>query len=126
MFLLIFIREMIKDLENLKGDIANNYQTIPVRFGENISKKIIAILTLSTIVPVYFLIEKYDVGYMDTYFYTSLIILIYFLFKLWKSETQIHYIQLHNILKSIIVSGVFCIILIEPSVLLNGRAVLKF
>lgn len=126
LFLLIFIREMIKDLENLKGDIANNYQTIPVRFGEKISKKIITILTLSTIVPVYFLIEKYDVGYMDIYFYTSLIILIYFLFKLWKSETQIHYIQLHNILKSIIVSGVFCIILIEPSVLLNGRAVLKF
>lgn len=126
LFLLIFIREMIKDLENLKGDIANNYQTIPVRFGEKISKKIISILTLSTIAPVYFLIEKYDVGYMDIYFYTSLIILIYFLFKLWKSETQIHYIQLHNILKSIIVSGVFCIILIEPSVLLNGRAVLKF
>ena len=39
LFLLILIREMIKDLENIKGDIANDYQTIPVLFGEAFSKK---------------------------------------------------------------------------------------
>lgn len=126
LFLLILIREMIKDLENIKGDIANDYQTIPVRFGISISKKIITILTFTTIVPVYFLIEIYDVGYMDIYFYVSLLVLTLFCFKLWKSETQNDYIQLHNIQKSIIVAGVFCIVLIDPTVLLNGRAILKF
>ncbi|WP_300566265.1 geranylgeranylglycerol-phosphate geranylgeranyltransferase [Flavobacterium sp.] len=126
LLLLILIREMIKDLENIKGDVANNYQTIPVRFGEKISKRIITTLTISTIVPVFILIEKYDVGYMDIYFYMSLIVLIFFLIKLWKSDTQLHYIQLHNILKSIIVAGVFCIVLIDPSVLIHGKALLKF
>ena len=125
LFLLIFIREMIKDLENIKGDIANNYQTIPVRFGEQISKRIITILTISTIIPVYILIEKYDVGYMDIYFYISLIILILFLLRLWKSETQPEYVQLHVMLKILIVAGVFCIVLINPSVLINGKALLK-
>ena len=125
LFLLIFIREMVKDLENIKGDIANNYQTIPVRFGEQISKQIITILTISTIIPVYILIEKYDVGYMDIYFYISLIILILFLLKLWKSETQPEYLQLHVVLKILIVAGVFCIVLINPSVLINGKALLK-
>lgn len=125
LFLLIFIREMIKDLENLKGDLANNYQTIPVRFGENVSKKAITILTIATVIPVYFLIEKYDVGYMDIYFYVSFIILIFFLLKLWKSENQNHYIQLHNIVKIIIVAGVFCIVLINPSVLIHGKSLLK-
>ena len=125
LFLLIFIREMIKDLENMKGDIANNYQTIPVRFGEQISKQIITILTISTIIPVYILIEKYDVGYMDIYFYVSLIILILFLLKLWKSVTQPEYVQLHVVLKILIVAGVFCIVLINPSVLINGKALLK-
>ncbi|MEO8235192.1 MAG: geranylgeranylglycerol-phosphate geranylgeranyltransferase [Flavobacterium sp.] len=125
LFLLIFIREMIKDLENIKGDIANNYQTIPVRFGEQISKRIITILTISTIIPVYILIEKYDVGYMDIYFYVSLIILIFFLLKLWKSQTQPKYVQLHVVLKILIVAGVFCIVLINPSVLINGKALLK-
>lgn len=125
LFLLIFIREMVKDLENIKGDIANNYQTIPVRFGEQVSKQIITILTISTIIPVYILIEKYDVGYMDIYFYISLIILILFSLKLWKSETQPEYVQLHFVLKILIVAGVFCIVLINPSVLINGKALLK-
>ncbi|HHT9079432.1 geranylgeranylglycerol-phosphate geranylgeranyltransferase [Flavobacterium psychrophilum] len=125
LFLLLFIREMIKDLENIKGDIANNYQTIPVRFGERVSKQIITFLTISTIIPVYILIEKYDVGYMDIYFYISLIILILFLLKLWKSETQAEYVQLHVVLKILIVAGVFCIVLINPSVLINGKALLK-
>jgi 4-hydroxybenzoate polyprenyltransferase len=123
--LLILIREMIKDLENLKGDIANNYQTIPVRFGEQLSKKIITLLTVLTIIPVFVLIENYDVGYMDIYFYISLLVLIFFLFKLWKSENHNQYVQLHNILKTIIVAGVFCIVLIDPSVLINGRNLLK-
>jgi 4-hydroxybenzoate polyprenyltransferase len=83
LYLLILIREMIKDLENIKGDIANDYQTIPVIFGENFSKKTITFLTISTIVPVYFLIEIFEVGYMDIYFYISMIILIFFLQKLW-------------------------------------------
>ncbi|MGH2665738.1 geranylgeranylglycerol-phosphate geranylgeranyltransferase [Flavobacterium sp.] len=125
LLLLILIREMIKDLENIKGDIANNYQTIPVRFGEKTSKQIITFLTVSTVIPIYILIEKYDVGYMDIYFYVSLIVLILFLMKLWKSETHVEYVQLHNILKSLIVAGVFCIVLIDPNVLVHGRALLK-
>lgn len=125
LFLLILIREMIKDLENIKGDVANNYQTIPVRFGEKVSKQVITVLTISTILPVFILIDKYDVGYMDIYFYISLIVLIFFLLKLWKSQTHNEYLQLHNILKSLIVAGVFCIVLIDPTVLVNGRALLK-
>ena len=125
LFLLILIREIIKDLENIKGDIANNYQTIPVKFGEEFAKKAITFLTISCIIPVYFLIEVYDVGYMDIYFYVSLIVLILFLFLLWKANSKLQYIQLHNILKFLIVSGVFCIVLINPEVLINGKAMLK-
>ncbi|WP_298393889.1 geranylgeranylglycerol-phosphate geranylgeranyltransferase [Flavobacterium sp.] len=123
--LLILIREMIKDLENIKGDIANNYRTIPVKFGEEFTKKVITALTILTVFPVYLLVETYDVGYMDIYFYVSLIILIFFIVLLWKSESKIQYLQLHNILKFLIVAGVFCIVLINPQVLINGKALLK-
>ena len=126
LFLIILIREMVKDLENLKGDIANDYQTIPVRFGVKTSKKIITVLIVLTIFPVYILIDYFDVGYMDIYFYSSLIILMLFLITLWKSETHVAYVQLHTALKIIIVTGVFCIVLIDPTVLLHGKAVLKF
>jgi len=113
-------------MENIKGDIANDYQTIPVMFGERTAKKIITLLTLLTIIPIYFLVEKFDVGYMDIYFYVSLIILIFFLQKLWKSNSKPDYLKLHNMLKFVVVSGVFCIVLIDPEVLVNGRRLLKF
>jgi 4-hydroxybenzoate polyprenyltransferase len=124
LFLLILIREMIKDLENLKGDFANNYRTIPIIYGEETSKKIITGLTILTILPVYFLINIYDVGYMDIYFYFGFIVLIFFLLYLWKWQTKAQYVMLHNVLKFLIVAGVFCIVLINPSVLWHGKKVL--
>ncbi len=125
LYLLILIREMIKDLENLKGDIANDYQTVPVLFGEAFSKKIITLLTISTVIPIYFLIEIFEVGYMDIYFYLSMIVLIFFLQKLWKSNSKPDYLKLHNILKFLVVSGVFCIVLINPSVLIHGKKIVE-
>lgn len=123
--LLILIREIIKDLENIKGDIANDYKTIPVKYGEIFAKRTITILTFLTIIPVYFLVETYDVGYMDIYFYISFIILIFFLLLLWKAKNKIQFLRLHNILKFLIVTGVFSIVLINPDVLIHGRYLLK-
>lgn len=124
LFLLLLVREMIKDLENIKGDLANDYRTIPIRYGETTSKKIITTLTIMTVIPIYVLIDIYDVGYMDIYFYACMIILIFFLLYLWKSNKKEHYLLLHNVLKFLIVSGVFCIVLIDPSVLWNGKRML--
>lgn len=125
LYLLILTRELIKDLENIKGDLVADYKTIPVMFGEKVSKQLITLLTFLTIIPVYLLIEVYDVGYMDMYFYAGMIFIIYFLVLLWKAQTQKEYLMLHNILKLLIVTGVFCIVLIDPSVLINGRALLS-
>jgi 4-hydroxybenzoate polyprenyltransferase len=125
LFLLLFIREIIKDLENIKGDISNNYKTIPVVYGERISKIIILILLFATLFPVYFLINIYDVGYMDIYFYLCFIIFIFFGLKLWKSTSKEDYLQLHNVLKFVVVAGVFCIVLIDPTVLWNGEKLLQ-
>jgi len=125
LFLLLLIREMIKDLENLKGDLANDYHTIPITYNEKVSKKIITVLTFLTIIPVYILVDIYDVGYMDIYFYACFIVLIFFLFYLWKSNSKEQFLLLHNVLKFLIVSGVFCIVLINPSVLWHGKQLIS-
>ena len=121
LFLLLLIREMIKDLENLKGDLANNYKTIPIVYGEKFSKNIISILIIATVLPVYILIEIYDVGYMDTYFYGCLIVLLFFVLALQKATQKEQFLRLHNVLKFLIVAGVFCVVLINPSVLWHGK-----
>jgi 4-hydroxybenzoate polyprenyltransferase len=125
LYLLILIREFVKDLENIEGDLVADYKTIPVLFGENVAKYTITFLTLSSIIPVYFLIDVFDVGYMDIYFYTSYLVLIFFLLKLWQSQTKQEYVKLHFLIKLIIVAGVFCIVLIEPEVLLHGKKLIS-
>ena len=119
LFLIIFMRELTKDLENLKGDLLLNYKTIPIVFGEKTSKLILTVLSALTTIPVYLLLTKYDIGHMDLFFYLSLLLLLLYLVLLWKSNTKTHYLILHNILKLIIVSGVFCIVLINVNVVLN-------
>lgn len=121
LYLLLLIRELVKDLENIRGDLANDYQTIPVVYGEKVSKRVIAILCFATVLPVYLLTDVYDVGYMDIYFYACLASLLLFLFFLWKASTHAQFLQLHNTLKVLIVAGVFSIVLIEPSVLVHGQ-----
>jgi len=124
LFLLILIREMVKDLENMKGDFVSDYKTVPVVYGEQVSKIAITVLTTLTVIPVYFLVDIYEVGYMVIYFYICMILMIFLIIKLWKSTSREDFLQLHNLLKFIIVAGVFCIVLIDPTVLWHGKKVL--
>lgn len=125
LFLLIWIREVIKDLENMKGDFANNYQTIPVRVGVKEAKWFITILTLFTLVPAFVLIYDFQVGYMAYYFYFSVFTLIIFLFQLWSAKETDDYKKLHISLKLLIMLGVLSIILINPKVILHGKQLIE-
>ncbi|SEA35971.1 geranylgeranylglycerol-phosphate geranylgeranyltransferase [Bizionia paragorgiae] len=119
LFLIIAIREITKDLENLKGDLALGYHTIPVKYGERTAKKMVSFLVILTLVPGYLLVYKFEVGYMYFYFNTCIVLLIVFLMLLWRSQSRIHYLLLHNVLKLIIVAGVFSILLIDIDLVLN-------
>ncbi|MEL4306670.1 geranylgeranylglycerol-phosphate geranylgeranyltransferase [Joostella sp. CR20] len=119
LFLIILMREMVKDLENIKGDIAHNYQTIPVVYGEKTSKIFITVLGGLTLIPSYFLVSYFSVGYMYIFFYACMLLMLVFIFFLWRSSTKVHYLVLHNILKFIIISGVLSILLIDIDLLLN-------
>lgn len=124
LIILLLLRELIKDLENLVGDFANNYKTIPVIYGETTSKIVITILTFLAFAPVYVLIEIFDVGYMDIYFYACLGALLLIVLALWRAKTQQQYLIIHNTLKFLIVAGVLSIVLIDPAVLWHGKKVL--
>ncbi|WP_132217786.1 geranylgeranylglycerol-phosphate geranylgeranyltransferase [Mariniflexile fucanivorans] len=119
LFLLISMRELTKDLENITGDLTLNYHTIPIVYGENVSKKMLTALSILTLIPIYLLLYKFEIGYMYVYFYLSIILLVVFLVLLWRSKTKLHYLIGHNILKFIILLGVFSILLIDVNLLLN-------
>ncbi|UII74637.1 geranylgeranylglycerol-phosphate geranylgeranyltransferase [Flagellimonas sp. HMM57] len=119
LFLLILAREMIKDLENMAGDMAQNYKTIPIIYGVRISKLMIGSLIVMTLIPSLLLINTFDVGYMYLFFFACILLLGLFIILLWKANGKKHYVWLHNILKFIIVAGVFSILLIDVDLVLN-------
>jgi len=119
LFLIITMRELTKDLENIKGDLALGYKTIPVVYGEKVSKKMLTALSFFTLLPTSVLIANYDIGSMNYFFYLSIILLIVFFLLLQKAVTKLQYLILHNILKFILVAGVLSILLIDINLLLN-------
>lgn len=119
LFLLVSMRELTKDLENIKGDLALGYRTVPVVHGEKVSKIMLSLVAIATMIAALIIIMFFEIGYMNYFFYLSVVLLLIFIIILWKSSNKIHYLLLHNILKLIIVLGVFSILLIDVSVVLN-------
>jgi 4-hydroxybenzoate polyprenyltransferase len=119
LYLMIVMRELVKDLENLKGDLVLNYKTIPVVYGEKWSKFFLSVLTAIAIIPILLLTTSFNTGLMEYYFYISFLLLIFFLLFLYFSSAKWQYLLLHNILKLIIVAGVFSILLIDLEKVIN-------
>ncbi|GAB2760105.1 geranylgeranylglycerol-phosphate geranylgeranyltransferase [Salinimicrobium soli] len=119
LYLIIVMRELVKDLENMKGDMVQGYRTIPIVYGERLSKALLSGLALLSAVPVYFLVTLFEIGKMDVFFYSVFGLLAIFLLTLYFSKAKWQYLLLHNLLKFIIVAGVFSILLIDLDTLLS-------
>ena len=119
LFFILLIRELIKDLEGIKGDFIHNYQTIAVKYGEYFTKILITILVFFTLNPIYFLLKYPEIGGMKYYFYISVVVLFLFVLFLWFSKSKNNYILLHFVIKLLLFAGVFSLALIDYSVIIN-------
>lgn len=111
LFFVILIKELIKDLKNLKGDFTMNYLTIPVIYGDKLTKSYITIYVLLVIGICFNLITNYDISLMVYFYYFSIPFFFPFLYFLWKFNENKYYEILHNSLKVLIIIGLFSIIL---------------
>ena len=112
LFFILLLKDLTKDLKNVVGDFTQNYQTIPVVFGEGFSRIVISLITFINIVLIFNLFINFSAGYMDLYYGFSLLLLIIFISRLYKSKRVSDYLYLHNILRLIIALGVFSIVLL--------------
>ncbi len=119
LFLLLLVRELMKNLENMDGDILVNNQTVAVKYGEVFIKKLSTFLLLLILIPIYFLWQYPEIGWMKYYFYVSGFSLSIFIFLLWNSNTKQRYILLHNLLKLLVFAGIFSLMLIDTSVIIE-------
>ncbi|MEI8006604.1 MAG: geranylgeranylglycerol-phosphate geranylgeranyltransferase [Bacteroidota bacterium] len=118
-FLVTFYREVIKDMEDVKGDARVGCRSIPIVFGINASRGIVTLLVVLTIILLsYTMLVLYRLNLMMVFWYlavTVLLPMIYLIYRTFKSNTPEEYHIMSNICKIIMVAGVLSMQLIAIS-----------
>ena len=113
-FILMLIREIVKDIQDIEGDKKNNVHTLPVIFGISFSINLIAclvfILFIFTIMAFY-LYENYNFLYLINVLIFIHLPLFWHVYELHKNKSSTYCIYLSKVLKLITIFGVIVIYL---------------
>ena len=112
LFFILLLKDIVKDMKNIKGDFSANHKTIPVVFGESFTKTLISLLCIINIFLILNLFLNFSSGLMCFYYFLALAVMIYFMFKLYFSKSTAQYLFLHNLLRFLIAVGVLSIVLL--------------
>ncbi|MGB7842982.1 MAG: geranylgeranylglycerol-phosphate geranylgeranyltransferase [Salinimicrobium sp.] len=111
-FLLNFLREMVKDQEDITGDYNAGYHTLPVILGRKRTNKIIFLTALLPLAGVLYYIYHYLFqNHLATLFALLFILapLLYFLVLIMATKTKSQYQHLSLVLKLILAVGLLSI-----------------
>ena len=112
-FLINFIREIIKDMEDIEGDTKTGVKTFPFKYGFGVSKKMIIIFSMVLILFTFypFVLKIYGFKYLIIILAVVDPLLIYFLRSLIGDDSRKNLNKLSFILKLNMVFGLIAIIL---------------
>lgn len=105
-FLLSLIREIIKDIEDVKGDQSFGCDTLPIRYGVRTTKKIVYLLELLLLGTMVFIESRYNAILLGIYSLFVICPLIVFTVMLAKADTRKDFKFLSFLAKLIMISGV--------------------
>jgi len=112
-FFINFIREIVKDLQDINGDINGNRKTLPIVLGRKRTVNLVfglGIIAMLTIL-LYTYVALYN--YQSVLFYFIFLIaapLLFFCIKAWSAKTEKHFSTLSVILKVVMVTGICSLI----------------
>ncbi|MAO86275.1 MAG: hypothetical protein CMF87_05075, partial [Candidatus Marinimicrobia bacterium] len=110
-FILMLIREIVKDIADIEGDSLMNVMTFPVLYGINKSIHIILGLVFLLILATFYFISLYNITYLISVILFVDIPLVYFTVKLFKNRSASYCKYLEKVLKLITIFGVIVIYL---------------
>lgn len=113
LLLLISIKELVKDLCNIRGDLSNNYKTIPTVYGEVQVKGLISLLVCFCFGVFFLLYFFFSLQGMLYYFIASLVFLVFFTILLWRFSKTNQLIFLLFGIKAMILLGIICLPLLK-------------
>ena len=113
-FIINFIREIVKDIEDIDGDYKAGMNTLPIVIGRERASKIIFILLLIPLFAVvyYVVTNLYKQLLLVGYFLLFVIApLIYIIIKSYTAETKKEYHFISNMLKLVMLFGLLSLLL---------------
>ncbi|UPZ14612.1 geranylgeranylglycerol-phosphate geranylgeranyltransferase [Flavobacterium humidisoli] len=124
-FMINFIREIVKDIEDVNGDYNMGMNTLPVAIGVNRAAKIalgfaiVAFIMCGLYCNTYFMQNKLYIAVFYA-FATVLAPLLYFIIKIFSAKSQKDFHHLSNILKLILFFGILSILVIALNIKYNA------
>ena len=114
--LITFVREIIKDIEDIQGDQQNQCRSIPIIYGIRKSKIIcISLLSVVIILIVHLYIQNHIINLQELNIYTSIyfimltIIILYSIISIYKSNNKKDFNMISKSLKIIMFLGLISI-----------------
>ncbi|MXO04166.1 geranylgeranylglycerol-phosphate geranylgeranyltransferase [Flavobacterium sp. HBTb2-11-1] len=124
-FMINFIREIVKDIEDVNGDYNMGMNTLPVAIGVSRAAKIalgfaiIAFILSGLYCNTYFMQNKLYIAVFYA-FATVLAPLLYFIVKIFTAKSQKDFHHLSSILKLILFFGILSILVIALNIKYNA------
>jgi 4-hydroxybenzoate polyprenyltransferase len=122
-FILNFIREIIKDLEDINGDSNQGMNTLAITLGVKRTSKIVFVLSFVPIFAILFYINNYLFQLQFVTFYLLLFVLaplLFFTMKIWSAKTKNDFNKLSVLLKWILLFGIVSIVVITLNMNYNA------
>jgi 4-hydroxybenzoate polyprenyltransferase len=114
-FMINFIREIVKDLEDIDGDYNQGMRTLPIVLGESNTRKLIFALSFIPVICILLYVYNYlfQLQYATVYILGFIIgPLLYFSIKILSAKSKKEYNHLSNVLKLIVFFGIVSIMVI--------------
>jgi len=114
-FLVTIIRELIKDAEDIKGDLSDGCRTVPIVFGINKTKQIVHALFFFLFgIIAAFISRMYELKSLMSIYYTVGIIVpsIFIMIKIKQANSSADFGKISKWIKFLTLSGILSMVLI--------------
>jgi 4-hydroxybenzoate polyprenyltransferase len=124
-FIINLIREIVKDLEDIKGDYNQGLQTLPIVLGISRTSKILSFLIIIPVIILLIYINNYlmlNNLYISVIYGLLLVVapLIFCAVQLWNAKNTIEFSKISTLLKWIIFFGILSIVIIDQNIKYNA------
>ena len=103
------VREIIKDMQDLKGDSAFGCYTLPIIWGLRKTKILLYTINVLFFIGALFIINESLSKYWFPFIFAVLLAQIVLMVKLYKADTNLHFKQLSGICKLVMLGGILSI-----------------